>query len=274
MPSATPLESIAAAADGIGSRSARQLDTLWRWATTGQGGVAGPDWFLLVSGEAHPLGNVAIVSAPADREVTAHALRPLLDIELPSAALYPNGVSDAVVEMLAALGFDEHGSMPAMAVDIAGMAPSSLPDGCTLERIDAGESAGEWTDVLATGYEVPRGLARMLSPEALGADMAAGAALQFFAVRHAGRLVATSMLFLADGMAGIYCVATLPEARNKGLGAHLTAAPLRLAQALGYGVGVLQSSEAGYTVYRGLGFQDVAAIPMFIRMPGSRDEGS
>lgn len=77
------------------------------------------------------------------------------------------------------------------------------------------------------------------------------------------------MLYLADGLAGIYCVATLPAERGKGLGAHVTAESLRAALPLGYGVGVLQATEAGHGVYRGLGFTDVGSVPMFIRMPGA-----
>ena len=53
-----------------------------------------------------------------------------------------------------------------------------------------------------------------------------------------------------------------------GLGEHATAEPLRLAAKLGYGVGVLQSSEAGYPVYRKLGFTDCGGVPLFVRMPG------
>jgi len=73
---------------------------------------------------------------------------------------------------------------------------------------------------------------------------------------------------LANGLAGIYCVATLPAERGRGLGAHVTAEALRAAGRLGYGVGLLQSSAAGHSVYQGLGFRDVGSVPMFIRMPG------
>ncbi len=66
------------------------------------------------------------------------------------------------------------------------------------------------------------------------------------------RPVATSLLYLADGLAGIYCVATLPEDRAKGLGAHTTAEAFRRAHELGYRVGVLQSSPAGHSVHVGL----------------------
>lgn len=97
--------------------------------------------------------------------------------------------------------------------------------------------------------------------------MAADAQTQFFGIRHEGRLVATSLLFLAGGVAGIYSVATLPEERGKGLGAHVTAEPLRVAHALGYGVGVLQSTASGHPVYRRLGFEQVGSVPLFVRLP-------
>ena len=106
----------------------------------------------------------------------------------------------------------------------------------------------------------------MLSPEVLEVNPARDAKTQFFGVRRDGRLVATSMLYLANGLAGIYCVATMPEERGKGLGAHVTAEALRAAHRIGYRVGVLQSSEEGHSVYLGLGFADLGSVPMFIRM--------
>ena len=79
--------------------------------------------------------------------------------------------------------------------------------------------------------------------------------------------MATSVLHVADGLAGIYCVATLAEERGMGLGGHVTAEALRAAHKFGYHVGVLQSSPAGHSVYLGLGFDDVGTVPMFVRMP-------
>jgi len=134
-------------------------------------------------------------------------------------------------------------------------------------RIGAGKDASEWSQVLATGYGMPLGLARMFSPEALGADMASDASTQFFGVRHDGQLVATSMLVLSNGLAAIYCVATLPGERGRGLGAYVTAEALRTAHRIGYRVGVLQSSDEGHSVYLALGFADLGWVPMFIRMP-------
>jgi ribosomal protein S18 acetylase RimI-like enzyme len=61
----------------------------------------------------------------------------------------------------------------------------------------------------------------------------------------------------------MYCVATLPEARGKGIGAAVTLKPLQEARAAGYRVGVLQSSELGFNVYKKLGFRHLCQIENF-----------
>jgi hypothetical protein len=94
--------------------------------------------------------------------------------------------------------------------------------------------------------------------------------MQFFAIRRNGSIVSTSACHLSDGLARSYCVSTITEERGKGLGEHATAEPLRLAAKLGCGVGVLQSSAAGYPVCRNLGFADFGGVPICVRMPGGR----
>jgi GNAT superfamily N-acetyltransferase len=220
-----------------------------------------------VTGEPHPLGNLAIVSEPGKLEITQAAIGPLLACGFPMAVLYPQGVAAHVARSMVALGFEAHGAMPAMAVDIGRMTATAAPPGYDCSRIGAGNDGRAWAETLATGYGLPLGLALRFSPESLGADMAPDARTQFFAIRRNGRPVATSLLYLADGLAGIYCVATLPEERGKGLGAHVTAEALRTAHRQGYRVGVLQSSPDGHSVYLGLGFEDFGSVPMFVRMP-------
>lgn len=69
--------------------------------------------------------------------------------------------------------------------------------------------------------------------------------------------VSTSMLFNGAGVAGIYAIGTLPEARQKGFGAAITLKSLLDARELGYHYSVLFSTHLGYPVYKRLGFREV-----------------
>jgi GNAT superfamily N-acetyltransferase len=180
--------------------------------------------------------------------------------------LFPAGIAETAKRQLLEMGFTMLDPMPAMAVDIGNLVKTTLPVGYTFTRIFSGDQASSWTEVLTTGYPIPRALSRILSPEVLEAKPNPDARTQFYAVRHGERLVAISMLYLARGLAGVYCVATLPEERGKGLGAYVTAEALRAVSHAGYNVGVLQSSEAGHSIYRDLGFQDVGQVHMFVRV--------
>jgi ribosomal protein S18 acetylase RimI-like enzyme len=267
MQQAAIVRSIATLGNAIGARASAHLDLAFRHMMQGQGAELGEHFLRLVTGEPHPLGNLAIVNEPGDLAIMRAAVDPLLTCGFPTAVLYPQGASDAVTRSLLASGYADAGTMPAMAVDIEHLAAPALPPGYEWARIGEGDEGRAWGDALAVGYGLPQGLARRMSPEHLGADMAPDASLQFFAIRRNGKAVATSMLYLADGLAGIYCVATLEEDRGKGLGAYATAEPLRAAQRQGYRVGVLQSSSAGHSVYLSLGFADIGNVPMFIRAP-------
>lgn len=72
-----------------------------------------------------------------------------------------------------------------------------------------------------------------------------------------GRLVGHSVLNLTVGrlgVAGIFNVGVVPEARRRGIGAAVTAAACRLARDLGCRHAVLNATPAGEPVYRRLGF--------------------
>jgi GNAT superfamily N-acetyltransferase len=66
-----------------------------------------------------------------------------------------------------------------------------------------------------------------------------------------------------DGDAGVFFVATLPEARGRGLAAGLLAAALLEARERGCDVSTLQATKVGEPVYARLGYQRLGAIEMW-----------
>lgn len=262
-----PLPSIDSDHARIGARASRHIELLFRNTVTEPNAADEVDFYRVVTGEAHPLGNVVILPQREESSHIAEAIEPLVQGDFPSAVLFPGGVTPSSRTALLDAGFEDSGSMPAMAMDLNQLAATALPKGFQFARVGAGREGEEWADTLAVGYGLPIGVARLFSPVMIPADPADDAVVQFFAVKYEDRILATSLLYLADGLAGIYCVATLADARGQGLGAHVTAQALRAAERLGYRVGVLQSSSAGHPVYRRLGFQDVGGVPMFARVP-------
>jgi ribosomal protein S18 acetylase RimI-like enzyme len=65
---------------------------------------------------------------------------------------------------------------------------------------------------------------------------------------------------LGGGVTGIYNVATLPQARQQGIGTALTVAPLLEARAQGYRVATLQSTPIGLNLYLRLGFREYCSF--------------
>lgn len=250
----------------LGSAIARHFDQTFRLVND-ERAERTERYFRLITGEPHPLGNLVIIGPGASTAEAKDAFEPLCSAGVPAAAIFHEDIPPEMRDCLAEAGFEAHGNMPGMSVETARLTDTLLPEGYRFARVGV-EVSDAWTDALARGYNLPLGLAEIFSPVALGAESAEDAAIQWFAIYKGDEIVAVANLMLHSDLAGIYCVATLEEERGKGLGAHITAEPLRIAQKLGYSTGILQSSEMGFPVYERLGF--VAAgegLPLYVRMP-------
>jgi len=173
---------------------------------------------------------------------------------------------------LEASGLVYEGDDPGMAVDLHALrAPLATASGLSIHPVRDATALRHWVETFIVGYEI----AGVSVQEMLDLHAAMGLG-EHPPWRHYlgllnGQPVATSWLTLGAGVAGIYGVATRPAARRQGLGAALTVAPLLDARAMGYRIGVLQSSAMGYNVYRGLGFQDYCPFSVYSWAGGARE---
>jgi GNAT superfamily N-acetyltransferase len=141
-----------------------------------------------------------------------------------------------------------------------------VPDDFVIERVRDEAGLAAWVEALGSGFgEGP------VEAEWVG-EMYRRLGFEGPWRHYLGRVdeepVATATSFFGAGAAGIYFVCTVERARRRGIGAGITLAALSEARDLGYSVGVLGSSEMGYSVYRGLGFEEYCRIGLYEWRPG------
>ena len=165
---------------------------------------------------------------------------------------------------LAKHGFGFSEGTPGMAVDLHTIPGStSVTDGLEIHRVEDESSLRTWTHVFTQGYGMPQDWEGTIFK--VWSMMGLSFPIRNYLGTVDGEPVCTSTIFYGAGVAGIYDVATLPEARGRGLGTALTLAPLLDARQAGYRIGILQSSEMGYGVYQKMGFLHLCQIENFYR---------
>jgi len=164
-----------------------------------------------------------------------------------------------LVERLMRRGFD--GNLegdPGMVMNLNDL-NEDLPTPSKLNIVQATEpkSLEDWRDAFVEAFEMPVSGGQAW----VDATMSAGlenAPWHMYVGYLDRKPVSTSILFPGTGVAGVYGVGTIPEARNQGIGTAMTLKPLREAREQGYHFAVLFSFRLGYPVYKRLGFREVA----------------
>jgi hypothetical protein len=171
-------------------------------------------------------------------------------------------------------GFVHDGELPGMAVDLlalAGVVPT--PPGLVIERVSEPETLRLWCQVATAGFGMPGFVSDAFFNLFRSVGLGAASPLHNFIGRLNGEPVATSSMFLGAGVAGIYNVCTVPEVRQRGIGAAMTIKPLGQARASGFRAGILQSSAMGAGVYRKLGFREYCKIGHYVWSGGPAGHG-
>ncbi|HEU5434194.1 MAG TPA: GNAT family N-acetyltransferase, partial [Thermomicrobiales bacterium] len=145
-----------------------------------------------------------------------------------------------------------------MAWALTDLPPLSLPPGVAIRPATTLADLTDFADVLAASGEPPDPVARDVYIRGAPLLLTANVPLRCYVAYLDGEPVGTSECVTVDGVAGLYNVATLPQARRRGVGTALTLAPLIAARAMGCWLATLQAATAGEGVYARLGFVAVA----------------
>ncbi len=198
--------------------------------------------------------NGAYLSAPTsepERLVTA-AIDFFAERDLPWLLWVRDGVGPALLAAGRSAGLRDAGGPPAMGLAPIGEAPPP-PDGLRVEIATTAEQLRDHASMLRDGFVLPQEIIdRIVRPALLEV-----AGLAVFVGRVDDEPVSCSLLAISGTTAGIYNVATPEPFRGRGYGEALTWAAVVEGAQRGCSHAVLQASEAGYPIYRRMGFVDL-----------------
>lgn len=223
------------------------------------------------TGVRHPQLNGVIQIRQAAPDSIAKVVRRLSD--MPSLWWISSDSYEGASQDVASAGGKLIAKIPVMAVQLSDLVSKvKMPTDCSIKALADGDDLGPWVEC----FSKPMGVAAeafeaMLDAERSRSDMPGQ--LTRFAARIGEDIVGTSQLFVHEGIAGIYLVATRKDRRRLGIGTALTHAACIAGLKHGLEVATLQASSSGYPVYRTLGFRDVAAYDLFTfpKAPGLTD---
>jgi GNAT superfamily N-acetyltransferase len=205
---------------------------------------------------------------PGDVKPVVDNLQAKID-ERGASALWwlgPQSSPENIGTLLEEYGLQNAGETPGMAVDLAllNSTPTTI-ENLTIKKASNTEMQALWarTAAIGTGFS-ETAAAEMAQLEATLTDPDYKAQHRYIGFLD-GTPVATSAMVLDSGVAGIYAVATIPEARRKGIGETMTVRPLLEAKQMRYHIGILQASEMGYAIYKRIGFKDVCKFHIYLQ---------
>lgn len=171
-------------------------------------------------------------------------------------------------EKLIKYGVQSTGPGAGMAIDTEKL-PSTYtnPEGLEIRRAETPDDVDQYFDIWCKAYPMPKSLAETFCSATKTIDYTSGDRANFLVGYYNGEPVATSMIFLGGGVAGLWWVTTMPEARGKRIGTAMTVQPLILAKEKGYRMAILHSSDMGRPIYTKLGFQCPPQAGEYVWMP-------
>ncbi|MGH9559252.1 MAG: GNAT family N-acetyltransferase [Bryobacteraceae bacterium] len=146
------------------------------------------------------------------------------------------------------------------------IAPALLPPARSLPAIECrrvGDAAtrAAFAEITSVSFDIPQSVAQAI----YNREPAWKSEYRGFVGVVNRQAVSTATIVASGGVLGIYSVATLPASRRRGYGEALVrAAVADVRESTGISRLTLQSTEAGYALYKRMGFRDATRFRVYL----------
>lgn len=151
-----------------------------------------------------------------------------------------------------------------MALDITAVRAEEEVEGLEIREIEDLESLKILRKMEIEGFGSSEEFAQYYYEMYAGAGFGKGTAWRHFSGWWQGQAVAATSLLFYAGVAGIYGVATVPEARKRGIARALVLRAIAVARQEGYHIAILSPTDMSERIYRRLGFREYTRIRHYI----------
>lgn len=180
----------------------------------------------------------------------------------------PDTADSALIAAAEDRGFVSVGHSPAMVCG-SRLHDAPCPDGVELRWVAEHDSPGTaLTDFVSVSDQAYQSLgmpAGAISDLCVDPDRLLEPHLQTVLAYEGGRAVAAAQLLLSHGVGGVYYVGTLADVRGRGLGDLVTRAVTNRGFDLGAAFTLLQATSMGESVYRRMGYEQIASYRRLVR---------
>jgi GNAT superfamily N-acetyltransferase len=225
------------------------------WAAAGQHEVH-QEWWLALSGGSNVDLNLACSRSASSAVLTEHCLQPVVDQGRPGIIMLA-GPGLATAQTLVDAGWVNIGVMPLMLLTpLPGRRPESADvRALTLEEFPSVRG------ILVDTFGLDQSSAAVALPDSAALLSDVGV----WGLSEGGRLVASVIIVVEDGLAVVWSMATRPESQGLGYGRHLLEVVLSEQLENGATGSLLNSSTAGERLYLSLGYAVVEHLQLWSR---------
>ena len=179
--------------------------------------------------------------------------------------LHPSAQPADLADRLQARGLQEVELIPGMVRTLEDLEPvPPLPEGVEIRQVRDDADAAALSQFAAWRWQIDDRYRAEYAAIVAGFRFGQpGSGAHMWQAWRGGEPVAKAGMYMSPVSAGIYAVATRPEARRMGLARALTLIALHYARDHGRRVAVLHSSAMAESLYRSMGFDPMAEFRLF-----------